>query len=359
MKRALVVSSVVVAVLAVAVPATAQLRGIMDKASKVKSAIDDYNYTPEEERTLGEGISAKLREKYGVVQDREVHKYVTLVGRVLAQESSQPDLRWTFIVLDTDGVNAFATPGGFVHITKGALALTDNEAELASVLGHEIGHIIERHTVKAIQNAQKAGLVGEAVGSRSELLQRLINVGYDTVLESNFDRDQENASDRRAITMANKVGYAPQGLGGFLTKLSERNKGLKERSGMFATHPALQARIQEMTREISRAKLTSTAMVTARFTAAITYTPVPVDAIPQSAPPSASASSSGGSSGGGRTGLSSLNPLGRERSSSQTVSSAGARGLNPDRDARGGPNKGAVTVTVTAAEIAAFRKGIA
>jgi predicted Zn-dependent protease len=76
-----------------------------------------------EEQQIGADVSAKLREKYGVVQDAAVHKYVSLVGQSLAQASSRPALRWTFIVLDTDGVNAFAAPGGYVHITRGALAI--------------------------------------------------------------------------------------------------------------------------------------------------------------------------------------------------------------------------------------------
>ena len=86
----------------------------------------------------GEQVSLQIRNTFGVFQDKEVTKYVTLVGTVLAQASSRPGLNWEFIVLDTDGVNAFAAPGGIVHITRGALGLAKTEAELAGVLGHEI-----------------------------------------------------------------------------------------------------------------------------------------------------------------------------------------------------------------------------
>ena len=72
---------------------------------------------------------------------------------VLAKQSERPNLPWTFIVLDTDGVNAFAAPGGFVHITRGALGLVKNEAELAAVLGHEIGHVAHKHAINAIKKA--------------------------------------------------------------------------------------------------------------------------------------------------------------------------------------------------------------
>ena len=110
--------------------------------------IRDLTFSEAEEQQLGSEISTKIRDRYGVVQDRAVHKYVTLVGSVLASASSRPNLKWTFVVLDTDGVNAFAAPGGFVHITRGALALIQNEAELADVLAHEIGHVTEKHTLQ-------------------------------------------------------------------------------------------------------------------------------------------------------------------------------------------------------------------
>ena len=83
-----------------------------------------------------------------------MHKYVALTGMTVASASTRPNLSWTFVVLDTDGVNAFAAPGGFIHVTRGALALIQNEAELADVLGHEIGHITIKHTIKAIQKRE-------------------------------------------------------------------------------------------------------------------------------------------------------------------------------------------------------------
>ena len=115
-----------------------QLGGISKGMSIAKKANDvkDLSMTDAEEQELGRLVSEKIRTRYGVVQDANVHRYVSLVGLALAQGSTRPALPWTFIVLDTDGVNAFAAPGGYVHVTKGALALLKNEAELAGVLGH-------------------------------------------------------------------------------------------------------------------------------------------------------------------------------------------------------------------------------
>src|SRR6478609_5658236 len=132
-------------------PAAArQLGGVTKGLSMAKKAneVRDLSMTDAEEQDLGKQVSEKIRTRYGVVQDAAVHRYVNLVGLALAQGSTRPNLPWTFIVLDTDGVNAFAAPGGYVHITKGALALVKNEAELAGVLGHEIVHVTEKHTVR-------------------------------------------------------------------------------------------------------------------------------------------------------------------------------------------------------------------
>ena len=126
-------------------PAYAQLGGLggaLKKAADKKQAIDDLTIDEKEERQLGETVSTQIRQRFGVVQDPAIHKYVSLVGTAMAQQSDRPNLPWTFVVLDTDGVNAFASPGGFVHITRGALGLIRNEAELAGVLGHELAHVV-------------------------------------------------------------------------------------------------------------------------------------------------------------------------------------------------------------------------
>ena len=99
-------------------PAYAQLGGLagglkrVQQAQDAKQKFDDLNVTDEEERKIGEDVSAKVRQRFGVVQNPAVHMYVTSVGTLLAQKSERPNLAWTFIVLDTDGVNAFASPGG-------------------------------------------------------------------------------------------------------------------------------------------------------------------------------------------------------------------------------------------------------
>jgi predicted Zn-dependent protease len=346
------------AALLLTAPVMDQLPGRLGQLQKAADKFNDLTITEAEERQLGADISAQLREKYGVVQDRAVHRYVTLVGSVLAAASTRANLQWTFVVLDTDGVNAFAAPGGYVHITRGALALIENEAELADVLGHEIGHITEKHTINAIKKSKWAETASSA--TRNEFLKDLANKAYQMTLENAWDRDDENGADKVGLVVASKSGYSPAGLGAFLTRLSDRNKGLKERSGMFASHPEMKSRLDTIAKYITSQKLTSTATVAPRYSQNVQFKPVAVDQIAQVAPPTPAAETKPAekSSGSGKFGLSGLNPLGREKSGSQTVASAGSRGVNPDRDAKGGPNKSAVVVSVSAAEIAEFRKGI-
>jgi predicted Zn-dependent protease len=349
MTRTVFAGALVCAVLT-ALPASAQLGRFGKALSKAKEVHDDLTFSDQEEADLGSQISAKLRDKYGVVQDKAVHRYVALVGTVLAQQSTRPNLKWTFIVLDTDGVNAFAAPGGYVHITKGALALIHNEAELADVLGHEISHVTLKHTINAIVKSKAMGTAAEATGK--DTVAQYVDRGYSIVLENNFNRDDEMAADKSGIALADAAGYAPGGLDDFLARLAERNKNLKDRSGMFASHPETDARIAAMKKQIAGSKLDATAQVAARYASSITFKPASIDGVTvvaEAAPPKKS---------GGMLGLTGA-ALGRENSSDQTVSSAGSRGVNPDRDAKGGPVKTLVPVTVTNAEVNEFRKGIA
>jgi len=280
-------------------------------------------------------------------------------------------------VLDTDGVNAFAAPGGFVHITRGALALIANEAELAGVLGHEITHITAKHTLNAIKNKKLSGAAVEAA-TRSNVLEFMLDAAYANLLENQYDRGDENESDQVGIRMANKVGYAPAGLGAFLTRLSDRNKDLKEPSGVFASHPETKDRVNKLAKQITSEKLTATATVAARYKATISYRPVAVTVVAGAAGASSLTGSSGSApastakpaatsttstakppASSSKFGLGGItSKLGADKTNTGTVASAGSRGVNPDRDAKGGSNPARVTVTLTPAEIAAFRKGI-
>ncbi|HET9703616.1 MAG TPA: M48 family metalloprotease [Vicinamibacterales bacterium] len=350
-----------------------QIGGITKGLSIAKKAneVRDLSMTDAEEQQLGQNVSERIRTRYGVVQDASVHRYVSLVGTLMAQLSTRPNLPWTFIVLDTDGVNAFAAPGGYVHITRGALALVKSEAELAGVLGHEIIHITEKHTIRAIQK-NKAVQMGasETLSGSSSLMERAVTATYDNIVEKGFGRGEENESDEKGIILANRAGYAPAGLAGFLTTLKDRNKDAKEKRGLFASHPEMEERLGRIPKIIASNKLASTATLEARYKKHITFKPVPVTSIA-----TVDAGAAGLTGGGakpeekkaeekpaeekkkGGFGLSRMLPGGGgEKKQANVTASGGARGVDPEKDSKGGANPKTVEVKIAAADIAAFKK---
>lgn len=358
--------------LAVAGGEGGQLGGISKGLSIAKKAQDvrDLQMTDAEEQELGKQVSARIRARYGVAQDAGVHRYIGLVGLALAQGSTRPALPWTFIVLDTDGVNAFAAPGGYVHITRGALALIKNEAELAGVLGHEIIHVTEKHTIRAIQKSKAVQMgAAETLSGSSALMEKAVTATYDNIVERGFGRAEENESDEQGVALANKTGYAPNGLVTFLTTLKDRNKESKEKRGLFASHPEMQDRLDRITRQIASQKLAATATLQPRFAKNITYKPVAITAI-STVDPGAAGLAGGDAKADekkaeekkeepkkGRFGLSKMLPTGGgEKKQAQVTASGGARGVDPEKDSKGGSNPAIVAVKIAAADVAAFKK---
>ena len=345
-----------------------QFGSVMKGAGKVATQLRDLQMTEEEEIKLGASVSEKVRARYGVVQDKAVHRYVALVGTLIVKKGTRPNLPFTFVVLDTDGVNAFAAPGGFIHITRGALALMRNEAELAGVLSHEIVHVTEKHTIKAIQK-NKAIQMGaeETLSNNPELFNKIVDKASELVL-AGFGRNEELESDKIGVGLADAEGYAPAGLSDFLTRLSDRNKRATEKQGLFASHPEMQERLDRIAKTIADRKLVATATLPDRFKATITYTPkAQTDIVGVAAGTSGLA---GGSSkttdttaakpdepkkkGFGLGGL--MKPAGSEKKQAEVTGSGASRGVDTERNAKGGSNPALVVVQITAADLEAFRK---
>jgi predicted Zn-dependent protease len=362
--------------LGLASPAAAQF-GLIEQGAKRAKQVSDFNWSDEEKGALGSKVSEMVRQRYGVVQDAAVHKYVTLVGRTVTEKSTKPNLPWTFIVLDTDAVNAFAAPHGYVHITRGALALMKDESELAGVLAHEIVHVAEEHTIDALKKNTLKSAAAEEVSGGNALIEFLANAAYNNILDNAYSRGDEGAADTIGITLISKAGYAPQGLGAFLTTLAERNKSATEKRGLFSSHPEMQARQDKLTSTITKSKLAGAQLVADRYKTTIKYKPVPQSQI------ATVAAGTKGLAGGTSTkdtkdtksdesaktaprpdppkkkgfGLGSLvSGGGSETKSAQVVGSGGARGLDPEKDAKGGANPAVVAVKVTPADIQTFKK---
>ncbi|MEI6667767.1 MAG: M48 family metalloprotease [Acidobacteriota bacterium] len=360
--------------LAVAAPASAQLGGFLDKANKaadVTKKVMDLKISDEDEREIGAAVSEKVRARYGVVQDPAVHKYVALVGALVTQASTRPKLDWQFIVLDTDGVNAFAAPGGFIHITRGALALMSSEADLAGVLAHEIIHVTQQHTIKGIRNSRIKDLgleLAPSGGLTKEAIKKVAGEAYNMIY-AGYTRGEELESDKLGIVLADKIGYDPKGLGGFLDTLTARNKSASEKQGLFASHPEMTERLEKLAKMIVDQKLSGTAVLADRLHAAIPYKPTAQTSIAQVA------EGTSGLAGGSKEepkkdeakkdeppkkrgfGLGSLlKPSGDEKKSAQVTGSGGSRGLDTERGATGGANPAIVVVVVKSADVEQFKK---
>jgi predicted Zn-dependent protease len=364
-----------------AAPAQAQLGGLgklkkaADKAVDTKEKVDGLSFTDEEEKQLGEQVSQKLRDRFGVVQSEPVTKYVTLVGKVIAASSSRPNLDWQFIVLDTDGVNAYAAPGGFIHVTRGLLAIMKDESQLAGVLGHEVTHVSAKHTINAINRNKRGEFAAELAGGSGgikSLIAKAAEMVFNDLFEGKYSQGDEADSDKVGAQMANKVGYAAGGMAEVLKMIAERNAGRQERNGFFASHPDTRDRINKIEKQVKDEKLTGSALVASRYGQFIKFEAKPITEIAMDVEGSAGLASGGKKEDEkkaedtkkeeqkkGRTfGVSAITAS-KQSQSGQQVASAGARGGVPDRDAIGGPNKSKLGVKVTAAELEAFKKGIA
>ena len=220
-----------------------KLKNAFSRAKDLKP-VDDRG-----ELEIGDGVAANLLGAVPLVQDETLQHYVNRLGLWLALQTERPDLTWHFGVLDTDSVNAFAAPGGYVFITRGLLLRLQSEAELAGVLAHEIGHVLKRHHLNAIQKNAQAGILADLASiaadqrKHGELAQKAISTGTE-LYSRGLDKDDEYEADRLGVVIAARAGYDPYGLPAVLQTLGAMNPQDGTLALMFKTHPAPQQRLQ-------------------------------------------------------------------------------------------------------------------
>lgn len=212
------------------------------KAVKPVSEPDEIN--------IGKGIAANLLGAAAPVSDPELQSYVNQVGKWLALQTDKAQLPWRFAVLDTDTVNAFAVPGGYVFVTRGLLLLMRDEAELAGVLAHEISHVVERHALQTMRKGELAALGGDVVGAYAAgqgagELRQAVSVGTE-VYARGLDKKDEFAADYYGAIIAARAGYDPYGLLSILQTLSSINPQDDAVALMFKTHPDPAARVERL-----------------------------------------------------------------------------------------------------------------
>ncbi len=262
-------TALIAALLAVSIPASAQFGGIdlgkaFDIGKKVvKGSEAMKEFSTEEEVALGEAVTAGFLGAAPLHQDQNLQRYVNRVGKWLALHCERADLPWTFGVIDTETINAFAMPGGSVIISHGLLKRLANESELAGVLAHEIAHVVKKHQLTAIQSSAKSELltsitkevaadrIGRSGGGyvAQQAKTWASNAAQDLIKDGFFlrplDRSMEYEADRLAVVIAARSGYDPFGLVAALQMLAQ-TKGDSDGASVFSTHPPPADRISEL-----------------------------------------------------------------------------------------------------------------
>lgn len=230
----------------------AAVLGVMAGSTTLSAAC---SISQQEEVQLGRQYAAEINRQLPLVEDAVVHRYINLLGDRIARQGGR-NIDYTFYVVNTDAVNAFAIPGGFIYVNRGLIEQTDNLAELAGVMAHEIGHVEERHGAEQIERMQRANLglslasilLGRAPGG---LERAAIEVGGAAIFAS-YSRDAENEADAVAVPLLRSAGIDPTGLVTFFKELlEERSRRPNVLEQWFSTHPLTEDRIAS-TRELIR-----------------------------------------------------------------------------------------------------------
>lgn len=198
------------------------------------------DYSPEQERRIGKQVSGDLLGAVPLVRDDKLQRYVNQVGNWVALQSGSKGLVWHFGVLDTEDINAFAAPGGYVFVTKGLYRRLNNEAELAGVLGHEIAHVTQKHHLKVLKQSSLIGALGQVAGSKAQksdqAVQNLIGNGAE-MMARGLDKNAEFEADRVGMVYAARAGYTPWGLPVVLQDLAGLPAKDDRTSLLYKTHP--------------------------------------------------------------------------------------------------------------------------
>ena len=248
--------------LGVAVPGTlseAQIwdriqRGVsktQEKTKKVQEATQPM--TVEQERDIGREVAAKVVAYYKLYENAALTRYVNLVGESVAAPAERQDVKYHFAVLDTDAINAFSAPGGYVFVTRGAIGLCEDESELAGVLAHEVGHVAGKHVMHIVERDKmlRAGMTEtSAYVPGSQYLQKVSKNILVKLLDQGLAPGDEFDADQRGVKYAHAAGYPADGLDRFLVKLDQAtNQGAN--SFWSRTHPPVKERNERIQQTIT------------------------------------------------------------------------------------------------------------
>lgn len=222
-------------------------RDLLRGGIRIVQGVQLSNMSPKQEMELGSQINAQLlRSELKLYDDDpELLAYINDIGQRLAEESDRPELDYTFQVVDSDQINAYATVGGYTYITTGLLKLARNEAEVAGVIGHEIGHIEGKHLITQMsREAWRAGLMSAAGVDRN----RAVQIGVELAVRRPRSRDNEYDSDLRGLRIMREAGYAESGMVSFMEKLASKGGAPPT---FLSTHPHGSDRVAALERNLN------------------------------------------------------------------------------------------------------------
>jgi predicted Zn-dependent protease len=204
---------------------------------------------PEEEAQLGAEYAAEIQREVRLVDDAEAVAALNRMGRGLATRADSTGRRYTFYLVDSPEVNAFAIPGGHVFVNRGLIEHADVVSELAGVLGHEIAHVTERHGLEAVEKQQRANILLQLVywvlDREPGAVEQVVIQGGGAAVFAKYGRDAEREADQRAVHTLAVAGYDPEGIATFFEELlRERPDAPGSFDQWFASHPTSAERVQ-------------------------------------------------------------------------------------------------------------------
>ena len=205
------------------------------------------------EINFGRSVSAKILGKYPIMRNEQMVRYISQIGTGISAQLGRPELRYYFGILDTDEINAFAAPGGYIFVTKGALKLMRNEAQLAGVLAHELAHIGQKHIVRKLNlqgfdrslTAGIAQVLGGASLSAKIALERLNDLAFKMLMEEGLSKEDEADADQKALEMLMSTGYDLQSYLDYLLSLKPYLEQGQAKV-LSKTHPTIEFRYNNL-----------------------------------------------------------------------------------------------------------------
>jgi predicted Zn-dependent protease len=207
----------------------------------------------DQEVSIGSQMAAQVEQENKFVDDTVVQNYFNEIGQRTARVSDRSDLEYHFKVIESDEINAFAAPGGFIYFYSGLLKLMENEAELAAVTAHEISHVVARHGIKRMQQVIGLSILLDlALGKSSQATQQAVALGIGLALQG-YSRENESEADEFGVLYMTKAGYNPQGMVDIFEKLGQLDpSGRNFLEQLAASHPTAEERIAHTKQNISR-----------------------------------------------------------------------------------------------------------